>query len=288
MGIALPQSLEGRASRYVRGGNFFVEGWLSSAAAVTICTLSERQRDLDVTGAVAEIGIHHGKLFILLYLLSQTPEKAVAIDVFEDQHLNVDSSGRGDLRIFQSNMNRHADSTRLIVHKGTSLAVKGSDVVRLADNKVRLFSVDGGHTEDITANDLAIADEALTEGGIIILDDVFNDLFPGVTNGLHRYFACKPDLVPFAVGANKTYFCRPPYAEPYRKAAEASAVIARVHHFFGVPVGVLDYKRPTLHNRIAQSSSWNDLRATPAGLLVRRLARVGNNVRRRLKRREAI
>jgi hypothetical protein len=286
VGIRLPQSLEASASRYVRKGNFFVDGWLSSDAAITICTLSQRQRELDVAGSVAEIGVHHGKLFILLYLLSHAPEKAVAIDVFEDQHLNVDSSGRGDLRAFRSNIERHADSTRLVVHQGTSLAVSGSDVVRMAEGKVRLFSVDGGHTEEITANDLAIADEALEDGGIIVVDDVFNDLFPGVTNGLHRYFACKPNLVPFAVGANKTYFCRPPYADPYKKAAGIAAVETRVHNFFGFPIVVLDYRRLTLHNRIARSTAWNGLRTTPAGLALRRIGRVGNYLRRRLKSRE--
>ena len=70
----------------------------------------------------------------------------------------------------------------------------------MAEGKVRLFSIDGGHTEGITENDLAIADEAIGDGSIIIVDDVFNDLFPGVTNGLHRYFARDPHLVPFAVG----------------------------------------------------------------------------------------
>jgi hypothetical protein len=286
VGIRLPQSLGTSVDRYVRKGNFFVDGWLSSAAAATICTLSQRQRELNVVGGVAEIGIHHGKLFILLYLLSQAPEKAVAIDVFEDQHLNVDSSGRGDLRIFRSNIERYADSTRLVVHKGTSLAVTGSDVERMAEGKVRLFSVDGGHTEEITENDLAIADEALDEGGIIVVDDVFNEQFPGVANGVHRYFARKPNLVPFAVGANKTYFCRLPYAAEYRETAATAAVETRSQNFFGFPIAVLDFRRPTLQNRITQSDTWAGLRATPAGLALRRIWRTGDNMRRRLKRRE--
>ena len=241
---------------------------------------------MGIAGGVAEIGVHHGKLFILLYLLSHAPEKAVAIDVFEDQHLNVDSSGHGDLGKFRSNIERHADSRRLIVHKGTSLAVAGSDVVRMAEGKVRLFSVDGGHTEEITENDLAVADEALDLGGIIVIDDVFNDLFPGVTNGLHRYFARKPNLVPFAVGANKTYLCRPPYAELFKEAAGEAAVECRRQTFFGFPIAVLDFKRPTLQNRIVRSGAWTGLRTTSTGLALRRIWRVGDNVRRRLKSRE--
>ena len=286
MGLRLPESLEAPASRYVRRGNFFVDGWLSSDAATTICALSQRQRELDLLGGVAEIGIHHGKLFILLYLLSRAPETAVAIDVFQDQHLNVDSSGRGDLQIFRSNIERHADSTRLVIHKGTSLAVTGSDVVRLAGGKIRLFSVDGGHTEEITENDLTVADEALDDGGIIVVDDVFNDLFPGVTNGLHRFFARKPNLVPFAVGANKTYLCRPSYADLFKKAASGAAMETRDQTFFGFPIAVLDFKRPTLQNRIVHSQVWTNVRTTYAGLALRRIWRLSNNLRRRLKSRE--
>lgn len=282
----MPSFKDARVAKYVRRGNFFVDGWLLTDAAVTICVLSQRQREMGVEGGAAEIGVHRGKLFILLYLLSRAPEKAVAIDVFEDQHLNVDSSGRGDLNIFRANLERHADSERLVVHKGTSLAVTGADVLGLAGGRVRLFSIDGGHTEEITANDLAIADDALAEGGIIVVDDVFNEQWPGVTNGVHRYFARRPNLVPFAVGGNKTYFCRLSHAEPYRAAASSAAGQSRMHEFLGCPVVVLDFSRPTLKDRFSRSAAWTRLRATPTGLTFRWIWRVCQNIRRRFKRRE--
>ncbi|HEV2069230.1 MAG TPA: hypothetical protein VGR26_05515 [Acidimicrobiales bacterium] len=34
-------------------------------------------------GSVGEIGVHHGKLFLLAYLASRRDEAAFAVDVFE-------------------------------------------------------------------------------------------------------------------------------------------------------------------------------------------------------------
>jgi hypothetical protein len=56
------------ATRYIHHGKFYVEGWLRTEAALAIAALSERQHALGVEGSTAEIGVHHGKLFILLYL----------------------------------------------------------------------------------------------------------------------------------------------------------------------------------------------------------------------------
>jgi hypothetical protein len=91
--------------------------------------------------------------------------RAVAIDLFEDQHLNIDLSGSGDLAKFHRNLLRHADDARLVLHQGNSLELAGADLVRLAEGPLRFVSVDGGHTAETTAHDLAVADAALAEGG---------------------------------------------------------------------------------------------------------------------------
>jgi len=74
------------------------------AAANMIATLSAVQEAQRVSGNVAEIGVHHGKLFILLYLLARGDERAVAVDLFADQTRNVDQSGAGDLDKFRVNL----------------------------------------------------------------------------------------------------------------------------------------------------------------------------------------
>lgn len=278
--------MDDRAARYIRHGKFTVDGWLRSEAALTIAALTEHQGSLGITGGVAEIGVHHGKLFILLYLLSRPPEKVVAIDLFADQHLNVDLSGRGDLAVFRRNLARHAGTDRLVVHQGNSLDLTPADIVRLADGPLRFASVDGGHTAEITQHDLSIVDGALAEGGIIVLDDVFNEQWPGVVDGVQRYFTRRPNLVPFAICANKTFFCRPSHRDVYRGAAVAAAASSTMPEFLGEPVAVLEFRRPGFKDRFAGTAAWQGLRETPIGLPLRWAWRAGRNARRILMRRE--
>jgi hypothetical protein len=278
--------MESRVARYIHRGKFYVDGWLRTEAALVIAALNDGQRTLGVEGGIAEIGVHHGKLFILLYLLSQPPEKAVAIDLFDDQHLNVDQSGQGDLGKFQDNLQRHADNTRLVLHQGNSLDLAAADLVRLAEGPLRFVSVDGGHTAGNTAHDLALAESSLAEGGIVVVDDVFNERWPGVGDGVHRHFARHSGLVPFAIGANKTYFCRPPYRDPYRAAAGATASDIAPSEFLGEPVAFLHFARPRLKDRIAGLPTWRRLRTTPVGLPLRWAWHTGRTLRRGLMRRE--
>ena len=282
--------MESRVESYIHRGKFYVDGWLRTEAALVIAALSERQHALGVAGGIAEIGVHHGKLFILLYLLSRTPERAVAIDLFADQHLNVDQSGSGDLARFRRNLLRHADGARLVLHQGNSMELTGADLVRLAEGPLRFVSVDGGHTAQTTAHDLAAADMALAEGGIIVLDDAFNEQWPGVAEGLHRHFARRPNLVPFAIGANKTYFCRPSHRDAYRAAASAVASDTTMPEFLGEPVAVLQFARPRWNDRlkdyVAGSPAWRRLRTTPIGLPLRWAWHTARTLRRGLMRRE--
>jgi len=232
------------------------------------------------------VGVHHGKLFILLYLLGRESEKAVAIDLFEDQHLNVDRSGSGDLAKFRRNLERHADSRRLVLHKGNSLDLTGAALIRLAEGPLRFVSVDGGHTVAITAHDLATADASIAEGGIIVVDDVFNEQWPGVADGVHRYFERRPHLVPFAIGANKTYFCRPSHRDIYHDAAAAAASTITVTEFLGHPVAFLHFWRQSLKDRVAESPAWRRLRTTAVGLPLRWAWHTGRTLRRGLTRNE--
>jgi hypothetical protein len=278
--------MDSRVEYYIRHGKFYVDGWLRTEAALVIAALSARQHALGIGGGVAEIGVHHGKLFILLYLLSRAPEKAIAIDLFGDQHLNVDLSGSGDLQKFRRNLARHADDERLVLHQGNSLELGGADLVRLAAGPLRFISVDGGHTADITAHDLATAEASLADDGIIVVDDVFNEQWPGVGDGVHRYFAERADLVPFALGANKTYFCRPSHRDAYFEAAVAAATAATTTEFLGKPVAFLQFERVGLNERVAASRSWQRLRATPLGRPLRWAWHTGRTLRRGLMRRE--
>jgi hypothetical protein len=209
--------MPGSFERYRALGHRTVKGWVEPQTLDVLHTLAEAPDRAGIDGAVAEIGVHHGKLFIALQLLGRAGLRAVAIDVFDDQELNVDKSGRGDRGRFEANVRRWGDWSCVVVKQGDSTHLTGHDVVELAKGPVRLFSVDGGHTEEIVATDMRTAEQALVPGGIVVADDVFNAEWPGVSVGTLRYLDAGGTLVPFAIGFNKVYFTDEAHAERFRE-----------------------------------------------------------------------
>jgi hypothetical protein len=204
---------------YIKRGMRHIGGWLHQSSAFVTASLGEIQKSLGVSGGAAEIGVHHGKLFILLHNLLADDEKSVALDVFEDQHLNTDGSGRGDKAIFIRNLQRHSVRPEAVtIVTKSSLDATPEEFIAAA-GPIRLFSVDGGHTSECALNDLQIAEASLADGGIVIVDDVFNPEWPGVATGLAKYVLTeRGKLVPFATSPNKVYLCSPDFSEKYRRA----------------------------------------------------------------------
>jgi hypothetical protein len=240
----------------MRRGQRLVEGWMLPGAVQMIVTTSDAQQKLRVSGHVAEIGVHHGKLFILLCLLRREGERSVAVDLFDDQDKNIDKSGRGHLDKLLSNLHHHAGVTDTIVHQGDSLEVDGSSLLRLAGGHFRLISIDGGHTREATAHDLATAEMALCEGGVVILDDYFNEMWPGVSDGVQHYFRTHRNIVPFAIGGNKVLFCHPPYIDHYVGALRKLTTETVDQWFLGRPVLCCDFVPLTLAQRIGRMPAW--------------------------------
>lgn len=231
-------------TRYRLAGHRFVQGWLEPEVLTVLQTLDSAQRSSGVTGSVAEIGVHHGKLFIALHLLQRPGERSIAIDVFGDQELNIDNSGKGDLDIFRSNVQRWSSIDGVVTHQGDSTKLAADTLVGLAGSPIRLFSVDGGHTEQIVASDMRLAEASLGEGGVVIADDVFNPQWPGVAVGTLRYLDQGGRLAPFIIAFNKVLFADPEYCSKYRSAVEsafAGRKLVETHSsvYQGHDVGVL-------------------------------------------------
>ena len=215
--LLLPAPDQRRIEAYLKNGHH-VHGWLDRYSAAFIADLSRIQRDCGIHGAVGEIGVHMGRLFILLKLTAAENERCFALDVFGDQHLNIDHSGFGDRGAFLHNVRRWTGDTNLAVIQASSLDVVPADIID-AVGRCRALSIDGGHTEDIVRHDLRLAEAVLTEDGVAVLDDFFNQSWPGVAAGAARYFldpAAK--LRPFAISPNKLYLAPPARHGFYRRA----------------------------------------------------------------------
>jgi Methyltransferase domain len=252
-----------------------VEGWLNDGDARVIAFLADAQSRMGVEGHVAEIGVHHGRLFILLYLLMlrSGPGKALAIDLFEDQARNVDGSGEGDSRLFRSNLVKHAgDSSRLLMHQGDSTLLDGASVREFVGGPVRLFSIDGGHTESITCHDLETAEAAIADGGIIILDDCFNPAWPGVISGVLRFSGGtfgNRSIRPFAIGHNKVFLARHTWCGVYMDTLRSFSAKTSDSEFLGTEVVCLRYDPNALAGWL-RKSLWPSIKHTRIGSRLRR------------------
>lgn len=209
-------------TRYSRLGYRFVTGFLEPGNLPILEVLDRAQRARQVSGAVAEIGVHHGRLFIGLHLLQRGTGKSVAIDLFGDQELNIDNSGNGDLEKFVDNVTLWSTMDGVVLHQGDSTILASEQLTEKAGGPIRFFSVDGGHSAEIVYSDMRLAEATLADGGIVIADDIFNQQWPGVAVGTLRYLDDGAKLAPFAIGFNKVFFTQPEHCEHYRAELESA------------------------------------------------------------------
>ena len=197
-----------RASRYLIDGYSKVQGWLVPTTAHIMGILAEEQTRLGVRGDLVEIGVHHGKSFIVLANSVASGEKIFAIDVFEDQHKNIDQSGRGDRETFLNNVNSYAPGTPIEIIQESSLDLPMIGWPQSHADGIRFFSIDGSHTREATLNDLKISEQMTKDGAIVALDDVLSSHWLGVISGLFDYLSSGGRLIPFAVIPDKMLLSR--------------------------------------------------------------------------------
>ena len=190
-----------------------IGGWCNPLTAKAINFIGNTQNSF---GDVVEIGIHHGKSFMPLAATVKEGESAIAIDVFEDQHLNIDNSGKGSREILESNILKYIgknDNIKIIKADSTTLTKE-----RFI-NPVRLMSIDGGHTKAITYSDLRLANDVCdNEDAIVFLDDFLNPDWLGVLSGYIVYSQEYYDsFIPVAFFPNKIVLSRSKSALKYRE-----------------------------------------------------------------------
>lgn len=254
-------------SQYIKTGYKKVNGWLSPIAVNTIIELATIQQKMGITGPVCEIGVHHGKLFILIHFLTNQFEKSVAWDLFERQAENIDGSGCGNQSIFRSNLQKHrCNLNQIKVITENSMNLTAEIIERECEGKPRIFSIDGGHTAEITYHDLSQASQALKEGGLIIIDDFFNEAWPGVSEGVCRYLTeAKQPLFPVVIAGNKYIFTNNQTAATnYIQALNINrpGYLTKMSYSFGKEVLIIT-KPQGIKSYLKQTPIWKKLRQMP-------------------------
>ena len=186
-----------------------VEGWLGDRMWQIVNVIGTILDTNGVHGNIAEFGVHHGLFLFLLNTLRNENEVCFAIDVFDQQRLNVDCSGSGSLAVFLSHVETLMASQRRffrVVQRDT-MSFSTMEVTELfGQNGVKFFSIDAGHTVQHACNDLALVQEVLVPGGIVALDDYMSVHWPGVTEGFYRFMNFQNRrLKPFLYFQNKLF-----------------------------------------------------------------------------------
>ena len=124
-----------------------------------------------------------------------------------------DFSGRtpeGSGAIFESNVAAYSEGRNIVVIDSDSRRVTPDEVLAAnGGSPVRLFSIDGDHSAEHTFSDLTLASRTLADGGVILLSELYNQDWPGVQEGFHRFMSeAGGAFVPLALGGNKLFLCK--------------------------------------------------------------------------------
>lgn len=191
-----------------------VEGWCIPQLWNCIEPIDMFQKENDIKGPVAEIGVYHGKFFIGLALTKNGEGEHCAFDVFGMQRFNLDNAGRGNLRAFRQNLKKYNVSNYEAV---TVDSLRMTDeMIEKRKNTYTMFSVDGCHMPEHTINDFKLAMKMVKDEGVIFIDDYYNPSWPGVQEGIVKFYLTQScNFVPFLYTCNKLFMCSLSYHRMY-------------------------------------------------------------------------
>jgi hypothetical protein len=158
-----------------------VDGWAGTPESLLLHELFMGVQVGCDNGGAFEIGVHHGRYLIALHNACQPGTSSLGIDLFDDQALNVDGSGSGDLAKARANLEQFAREPELAhLQSADSLALTDEDLATITETYApfRIASVDGGHTPTHAAQDIRTAARLVAPGGLISVDDFFHPKFP--------------------------------------------------------------------------------------------------------------
>jgi hypothetical protein len=215
-------------------------GWFLPDAALMFMAYNQLIADRGLAGNTLEIGVYHGKSAIAVASLRGESGTFTAIDVFDDLQ-SRDGSLRdvGMKGAFLANMAAYFPT----LEWARIIAAPSSTVCADALGPHTFCHIDGLHSAEGTYADLRLCADVVVSGGLVALDDYFNQQFPGVCEGALLFERHHPGvLVPIAIGFNKVLFQRAPESDlNERFGREFGYIPPNVTTMWGRPVSLFEY-----------------------------------------------
>lgn len=240
-----------RIRRYIERESTNIPGMVTAGPMALIWSLLQAQDDLEIPGNIAEIGVYCGKLFALLSMGLRESETAYGLDLYDyDKRPAAENRERLQTAFAKLEIPHHI--FKLITANSQNLDEKGMSEI-LGSAPVRMMSVDGDHSKNGALHDLKLAMEVVNSSGVILVDDLFNEFFPGVTEAIFSVFSqptggWKPIAIaafrgPIMSGASKLIVVHESQIANYRAYLRVlnRPNFRTVRTFLGEPVMIFDY-----------------------------------------------
>ena len=169
----------------------------------------ERKNPLNVEDCVpvtfTEFGVYHGRSFLNTVLnvanlksLKVKKLNAIAVDPFPD------------LPLAKEDFLRNLERVNKIINNPSNILIRhyeSKELIPAGQVAFDMVHIDSAHTEIELEKDFEFSLSRLRSGGVIICDDVWSDIFPGVTSGVFKMIH-RHTLSVLLVTSAKIYICR--------------------------------------------------------------------------------
>lgn len=203
-------------------------GWYHHTRFDVVADVVAYQRKIGTQIAAAEIGVYKGRFLVnAANLLLPPGGKVLAVDSFalEPRQTFVDS--------FKAHVTKALD---LRILEGDSLLYSATDYQRHNPLGWPIFSVDGCHDFAHALHDVRCAWKSLSEGGVLLLDDTFNNNWPAVSAALFQFLTEQEDCRIICVCWGMTILASQSHADELRKCITATPL--RTEVMFGDSIAI--------------------------------------------------
>lgn len=208
-----------------------IPGWFNTRFIKIIDCLGRLQREEGCEGDILEVGVYLGKSLIPL-----------AMEGIEngDLCIGVDSCKLkpGAFDYVRKNLSTCGVSTDGVMLVNCDSSCIPESV--MDGRRFRIVHIDGSHDAGVALSDMNLAASKMSEGGCIILDDVFNSRWPGVSEAFHRFMSSHPDHSCCFIGHNKAVVAERVVASKYIDAIRRATGFWRIARYYDADCLLVD------------------------------------------------